>query len=99
MKQVPVGVSNHHVHLCKDDMIKLFGKEDLTVLREIRQPGQFAAKETVNLVGSNGIIWNLRIVGPLRNETQVEILREDQKILGIKAPLYVSTGKEGKGRI
>ncbi len=90
MKLVPVGVSNHHVHLCKEDMIKLFGKENLEVLKEIRQPGQFAAKETVNLVGKYGVIWNVRIVGPLRNETQVEILRGDQFILGIKAPILVS---------
>ena len=99
MNLVPVGVSNHHVHLCREDMIKLFDKEELEILREIRQPGQFAAKETINLIGKNGVIWNLRIVGPLRNETQVEILRGDQKILGIKAPLYVSTGREGRGSL
>ena len=90
MNIVPVGISNHHVHLCKEDAIKLFGKEDLEILRKIRQPGQFAAKETVNLVGKNGIIWKVRVVGPLRKETQIEIMRSDQMILGIKAPILVS---------
>ena len=89
MNLVPVGISNHHVHLCKEDMIKLFGKEELTVLREIRQPGQFAAKETVNLIGK-GMVFNVRIVGPLRKETQVEIMRRDQTVLDIKAPVLVS---------
>jgi putative phosphotransacetylase len=95
MNSVLVGVSNHHIHLSKEDMIKLFGKEELEVLREIRQPGQFAAKETVNLIGNHGIIWNIRIVGPLRKETQVEIMRIDQKILGIKAPILVSGNLDG----
>ena len=94
MKLVPVGVSNHHIHLCKEDMIKLFGKEDLEIFKEIRQPNQFAAKETVNLVGK-GVIWNVRVVGPLRKETQVEIMGGDQKILGVKAPILVSGNLEG----
>ncbi len=94
MNLVPVGISNHHVHLCKEDIIKLFGKENLEVLREIRQPGQFAAKETVNLIGTHGIINNVRIVGPLRKETQIEIMRRDQRILGIKAPVLVSGNLE-----
>ncbi|AJF62641.1 MAG: Phosphate propanoyltransferase [archaeon GW2011_AR20] len=93
MKSVPVGVSNHHIHLSKMDMVRLFGKENLEVFKEIRQPGQFAAKETVNLVGQ-GIIWNVRVVGPLRKETQVEIMRGDQKILGVKAPILVSGNLE-----
>lgn len=94
MKLVPVGISNHHIHLSKEDMIELFGREELEVLKEIRQPGQFAAKETVNLIGK-GIIWNVRVVGPLRKETQVEIMRGDQKILGVKAPILVSGNLEG----
>lgn len=94
MNLIPVGISNHHVHLCKEDCSKLFGKEELGILREIRQPGQFAAKETVNLIGK-GIIFNVRIVGPLRKQTQVEILRSDQKILDIKAPVLVSGNLEG----
>ncbi len=94
MNTVPVGVSNHHIHLCKEDCVKLFGRNDLEVLREIRQPGQFAAKETVNLVGKYGVICNVRVVGPLRNETQVEIMRSEQSILGIKAPVLVSGNLE-----
>jgi putative phosphotransacetylase len=93
MKLIPVGVSNHHVHLSEHDMVKLFGKEKLEIFREIRQPGQFAAKETVNLIGKS-IIWNVRVVGPLRKETQVEIMRKDQDVLGIKAPILVSGNSE-----
>lgn len=95
MNLVPVGVSNHHAHLSKEYMFKLFGKEELDILREIRQPGQFASKETVNLIGKNGLLWNVRVVGPLRKETQVEIMRGDQFTLGIKAPVLVSGNVEG----
>lgn len=94
MRLIPVGVSNHHVHLCKEDFVKLFSKEELEIFKEIRQPGQFAAKETVNLIGE-GIIFNVRVVGPLRKETQVEIMRNDEKILGISAPILVSGDLEG----
>ena len=95
MNLTPVGVSNHHIHLCKEDCIKLFGKEDLEILRYIRQPEQFATKETINLIGNHGVISDVRIVGPLRKKTQVEILRGDQRILGIKAPILVSGNLKG----
>ena len=93
--KVPVGVSNRHIHLTETALEKLFGKGyKLTKLKELL-PGQYAAAETVTLVGSRGIIENVRILGPLRNETQVEISRTDSFKLGIKATVKDSGDLDG----
>ena len=85
---VTVGVSRAHVHLTQEDVEALFGKGyQLTVLRELGQKGQFAAREAVNVVGSKGVIQQVRIIGPARNHTQVEVSRTDTFTLGIDAPL------------
>lgn len=81
--KIPVGVSNRHVHLSKEDFEKLFEDKELTVYRQINQPGQFAATQKVKLVGPNGEIDNVRVVGPLRKNTQIELLHKDQNILGL----------------
>lgn len=87
--KILVGVSNRHVHLSKEHLEILFGKGyQLKVLREIRQPGQYAAEETVTLLGKQDL--QARIVGPLRENTQVEILTSDQYVLEIKVPKKVS---------
>ncbi len=85
---VPVGVSNRHVHLSQRDIDMLFGKGyKLTVTKELAQKGQYAAKETVNIVGPKGVLEKVRIVGPVRGNTQVELSRTDAFKLGIDAPL------------
>lgn len=85
---VPVGVSNRHIHLSQEDIDVLFGKGyKLTVAKELAQKGQFAAKETVNIVGPKGVLEKVRIVGPARNTTQVELSRTDAFKVGIDAPL------------
>nr|MBI4157174.1 hypothetical protein [Candidatus Woesearchaeota archaeon] len=87
--KILVGVSNRHVHISKEHLEILFGKGyQLKVLREIRQPRQYAAEETVTLLGKQDL--QARIVGPLREKTQVEILTTDQYVLGIKVPKKVS---------
>ncbi|WNC13680.1 phosphate propanoyltransferase [Brevibacillus brevis] len=93
---IPVGVSNRHVHLSPEDVEKLFGPGyQLTALRPLSQPGQFAAKETVTLLGPKGIIHGVRILGPARGATQVEISKTDGFQLGIHPPIRVSGALEG----
>ena len=96
---IPVGTSNRHLHLSDSDLEALFGKGyKLTSIKDLSQPGQFACKETVNLIGPKGIIENVRILGPTRSHTQVEIFAGDCFKLGVNAPLRVSgniTGTPG----
>ena len=72
---IPVGISNRHVHLSQKDMDVLFGKDySLTKLKDLSQPGQYACKETVTICGPKGAIEKIRILGPTRSKTQVEVL-------------------------
>ncbi|PKM81541.1 MAG: propanediol utilization protein [Firmicutes bacterium HGW-Firmicutes-14] len=85
---VPIGVSNRHVHLSRKDTDSLFGKGyQLTVAKELAQKGHFAARETVNLVGARGVLERVRIVGPPREITQVELSRTDAFKIGVDAPI------------
>lgn len=93
--QVPIGVSNRHVHLSRQDVDLLFGAGyEMTKMKEL-QPGQFAAKETVILAGPKGTIEKVRILGPVRRKTQVEISRADGYVLGIQPPVRDSGDHEG----
>lgn len=95
-KRLPIGVSNRHVHLSVDHLAALFGSGyELTVAKELSQPGQFAAKETVRVTGPKGLIDNVRVLGPVRSETQVEISATDSFILGIPAVLRDSGHTQG----
>ena len=88
---IPTGVSNRHVHLSQTDIEALFGEGyQLQPLKELSQPGQFAAKECVMVVGSKGSINNVRVLGPARSETQLEVSKADCYALGIKAPVRES---------
>lgn len=93
--KVTANVSGRHVHLCKKDLEKLFGKgHTLTPIRELMQPGEFAAKETVMIIGPKGILQNVRVLGPLRGKSQVEISKTDGYTLGIHAPVRESGNHE-----
>jgi putative phosphotransacetylase len=88
MIKIPIEVSARHIHLCKKDLEKLFGKNyDLTPQRWLSQKGQFAARETVTIKTKKGKIENIRLVGPLRSKTQVEISRTDAYSLKINPPI------------
>lgn len=87
---VPVGVSNRHVHLSPEHVAVLFGGTPLTVARPLTQPTQFAANETVSMVGPKGRIDGVRVVGPSRGKTQLEIAASDAAVLGIDAPVAAS---------
>ena len=87
---VAIGVSNRHVHLAPEHARQLFGLDQPTVLRPISQPGQFAATETVAVTGPRGKLDAVRVVGPARGETQLEISLSDALRLGIAPPIAAS---------
>jgi putative phosphotransacetylase len=89
---IPVGVSNRHIHLDQAALETLFGKGyELTPIKDLSQPGQYACKEVVTLVGpSMRAIENVRVLGPLRKSTQVEISRTDSFTLKVKPPVRES---------
>lgn len=89
--EVVVGVSNRHIHLSQEDLEKLFGVGyKLTRMKDMKQPGQFAAQETVTVEGKKGKFEGVRILGPVRKETQVEISISDSFKLGVKPPIRES---------
>lgn len=93
---IAVGVSNRHVHLSRKEMDMLFGYgSSLTRMKALKQPGQFAAQETVTLRGPKGELQHVRVLGPLRNVTQVEISVADGFVLGIGAPVRMSGELQG----
>lgn len=90
-RSAPIGVSNRHVHLDRADMDALFGPgSELTVKKMLGQPGQYAAEETVTIRGPKGELRRVRVLGPLRSKTQVEISIADGFTLGVKPPVRES---------
>ncbi|SHJ24019.1 Propanediol utilization protein [Clostridium cavendishii DSM 21758] len=82
--EIPVGVSNRHVHLSQKDLNVLFGEGyNITKFKDLSQPGQYACKETITICGPKGAIEKVRILGPIRSKTQVEVLTGDCFKLGI----------------
>ena len=93
---VKVGISNKHLHLSQEHLEVLFGKgATLTVKKELGQPGQFAAEECVEIVGPKRSLGSVRVLGPVRKETQVELALTDARGIGIKAPIRESGKLEG----
>lgn len=89
--KVPVGLSNKHVHICAEDLEVLFGKGyALTPYKSLKQPGQYASEEKVDVVGPKGMLKAVRILGPVRKETQVELAMTDARMIGVDAPLKES---------
>ena len=85
-----LGVSARHLHLSTSDMAKLFGEEaELHPKKYITQPGQYAAEEQVTLVTAKGKM-NLRVIGPLRKATQIELSMTDARALGLTPPIRIS---------
>ena len=92
-RSTPIGVSNRHIHLDRADMDALFGPgSELTVKKML---GQYAAEETVTIRGPKGELNRVRVLGPLRNETQIEISVADGFVLGVKPPVRESGQIEG----
>ncbi|HQV77714.1 MAG TPA: acetate/propionate family kinase [Chitinophagales bacterium] len=94
--KIPIAISARHVHLTRETVDILFGKDyELTPFKPLSQPGQFAANETVTLVGPRNKIEKVRILGPLRSKDQVEISKTDEFFLGIDAPVRESGNVAG----
>lgn len=95
MDKFLVEVSARHIHLSREDMDILFGAgSELHPVKELSQPGQFAAEEKVTLVGPKGKS-SVRVLGPLRDETQVELSLTDARSLGVTAMVRESGDLEG----
>lgn len=88
--RVIIGVSNRHAHLSAADLKTLFGLDAMTVLRPVRQPGEFAAEQTVAIHGPRTTFAKVRLMGPCRPKSQVELSRTDCVALGIDAPITQS---------
>ena len=95
-RYVPAAASNRHIHVSAQDLTTLFGKGyELKQERALSQPGQYAAAETVSIVGPKGRIDQVRVLGPARGRTQVEILTTDAFRLGIAPVVRISGDIEG----
>jgi len=99
--KIPIGISVRHAHLCKEDLETLYGSgAELHPMRELYQPGTYAAEETVGIVGPKmRLLEKVRILGPLRDRSQVELAKTDAIYLGINAPLRISGDLKGSAPI
>lgn len=98
---IPVGISNRHIHLSREHVDILFGKGyQLTKLKDLSQPGQYACKEQLTLVGpSMRAIEGVRVLGPERKSSQVEISRTDSFTLKVKPPVRESGDIKGSAPV
>ena len=98
---IPVGVSNRHIHLSVSDLETLFGVGyELTPMKDLSQPGQYACKEVLTIVGpSMRPIENVRVLGPVRKTSQVEISVTDSYVLKVKPPVRESGNIKGSAPI
>ena len=95
-KAIPIGMSAHHVHLTAEHVETLFGPgRTLSWYADLTQPGQFACQEQVNLIGPKGRVDRVRVLGPVRPQSQVEIARTEEFKLGIDAPVRMSGDLDG----
>ena len=97
--KVSVGVSNRHVHLSNDDYQVLFENMEMSVRNNLKQPGQFASNLTVDIKTKKDIIKKVRVLGPIRGYTQVEISKTDAYKLGINPPVRDSGNLAGASLI
>lgn len=88
MIKLPIALSNRHLHLSQEHIEILFGSGyELTPSKDLSQPGQYACEEKVDIVGPKGTLKGVRVLGPARKQTQVEVSLADARALGVKAPV------------
>lgn len=98
--EVTIGVSNRHVHLNKKDLELLFGENfELEMKNKLNQPGQYASTSTLTIKTEKDKIENVRVLGPVRNYTQVEISKTDAFKLGLNPPVRDSGDLKGSSPI
>ena len=93
--KVIIGVSKRHAHLTEEVFKKLFGDIELEERNPIGQPGQFASTSTVDIKHGDRVLERVRIVGPFREQSQIEISASDAEILGVKPPRRISGNLDG----
>ncbi|EFF0768330.1 phosphate propanoyltransferase [Escherichia fergusonii] len=94
-RPIPLGISNRHIHLSAQDFAHLFPGQSISVKKALMQPDQYAAEQTLTLIGPKGKLEKVRLLGPLRSASQVEVSRTDARTLGITAPLRMSGNLQG----
>ena len=95
-RQVPVGISVRHIHLTRADVDKLFGYGyQLTPKKALSQLGQFACEECLDVIGPKGELKRVRILGPERSATQIELAQTDCRTIGVNAPVRSSGDTKG----
>ncbi len=98
--QVKLGISARHLHISQADLETLFGKGyELTVMKDLGQPGQYASNERVDVIGPKGSFPGMRILGPVRSATQIEVAPSEARKLGVNAPLRESGDLKGSAPI
>jgi len=96
---IPIGVSNRHFHITQSHWKVLFGDAGPTIIRPVRQPGQWAGGETIDIVTPKGRLSKVRHLGPFRSQTQVEVSKTDAFALGIDPPIRASGALSGAAPI
>lgn len=95
-KELPIALSNRHIHLTREHIDTLFGEGyELTKLKELSQPGQYASEEKVDIAGPKGTLKGVRVLGPARGNTQAEISMSDGFKIGVVPPVRDSGSIEG----
>ncbi|MTI70730.1 MAG: phosphate propanoyltransferase [Firmicutes bacterium] len=95
-KELPIALSNKHIHLSEEHIEKLFGEGyELNKIKDLSQPGQYAAEEKVDIVGPKGTLSGVRVLGPARSNTQAEVSLSDGFKLGVKVPIRDSGDLDG----
>lgn len=100
MKKIPVGISGRHAHVTQAHLDILFGKDyELTIFKALSQPGQFAAHEKIDIISPKGLVLKqVRILGPTRKASQVEVSKSDAIRQGFDAPVRSSGDVKGSGK-
>ena len=99
LPMIPILVSNRHIHLSEEDVNTLFGSGyQLNPTRELL-PGQFACEETLTVTGKKGSLKKVRVLSPVRSETQVEISLTDNFLIGVETPVNESGNLAGAGLV